>query len=70
MPSYDYVCLDCGHHFAIRVSIAAYSEGVHPACAACGSAEVERRLSVLNVLTGSRGGGSSSAAGCGSSGFT
>jgi putative FmdB family regulatory protein len=70
MPSYDYRCRDCGQTFTIRLSMAAYAEGVHPPCAACGSANVERSFSALNVLTGSRGGGGSSPAGCGSRGFT
>jgi putative FmdB family regulatory protein len=70
MPSYDYVCRDCGRPFTLRLSMAAYSEGVRPACAQCGSTNVERTFSKVNVLTGSRGGGGSSAAGCGPGAFT
>jgi putative FmdB family regulatory protein len=70
MPSYDYVCRECGERFAIRLSIAAYSSGVRPTCAACGSTAVERSYSPPNVLTGSRGGAGSSASACAPSGFS
>lgn len=69
MPSYDYVCRDCGRPFTLRLSMAAYSEGVRPACAECGSANVERSFSRVNVLTSARGGGSA-APSCGPGAFT
>jgi putative FmdB family regulatory protein len=69
MPSYDYVCRDCDRPFTLRLSMAAYSEGVRPVCTECGSANVERSFSRVNVLTGTRGGGST-AAGCGPGAFT
>lgn len=71
MPSYDYRCRDCGQAFTIRLSMAAYSEGVRRPCPACGSANVERTFSALHVVTRARSVGGASAAGCGSSsGFT
>jgi putative FmdB family regulatory protein len=70
VPTYDYVCQDCGHRFDVRMSISAYSEGVRPTCTGCGSNNAARSFAAVNVLTGSRGIGGSSAAGCGPGGFT
>ena len=71
MPTYDYVCQDCGQRFDVRLSIAAYSEGVKPACTGCGSSNAVRSFGAVNVLTGSRSsGGGTSGAGCGPGGFT
>jgi putative FmdB family regulatory protein len=70
MPRYDYICRDCGEPFTLRVSMAAYSAGVHPACSACGSTMVERSFSTVSVLTSSRGGSRPSGTDCGSTGFT
>ncbi|MCH7874016.1 MAG: zinc ribbon domain-containing protein [Gemmatimonadetes bacterium] len=73
MPTYDYVCQDCGRPFAIRVSIATYSEGVTPSCSNCGSDDAVRSFALVNVLTGSRVSGRALGAGgtaCDPSGFT
>jgi putative FmdB family regulatory protein len=70
MPAYDYQCQDCGNGFTLRWSISAYTAGVNAECPACGSDHVTRRLGAVNVLGGSRAGGSAPATGCGSSGFT
>jgi putative FmdB family regulatory protein len=69
MPAYDYVCMECGRQFEVRMSMAAYGEGSKPPCPHCASTEVERSLTAVNVLTGGRGSGGGG--GCGSgSGFT
>ena len=72
MPAYDYVCQDCGAKFEVRMSMSAYSEGAKPPCDQCGSANVARAFTTVNVLTGGRGGsgGFSSGASCGSGGFS
>ena len=71
MPTYDYVCQDCGQRFDVRMSISAYTAGAKPSCSSCGSANVERGFTTVNVLTGSRGsGGVGGSAGCGTGGFT
>jgi putative FmdB family regulatory protein len=70
VPAYDYVCRDCGARFEVRMSMAAYSESAKPDCERCGSSRVERAFTSVSVLTGGRGGGASSAASCGSGGFT
>lgn len=69
MPTYEYVCEDCGKPFDVRASMSAYSEGLSPSCPACGSKNAVRRFSSVSVATGSKGGGGSSGA-CGSKGFT
>ncbi len=70
MPAYDYVCQDCGARFEVRMSMSAYSEGAKVPCETCGSQNVVRAFTTVNVLTGSRGGGASSGASCGSGGFS
>ena len=70
MPAYDYQCPDCGNAFTLRLSISAYTAGVKVECPACGSAPATRRLGAVNVLGGSRAGGTSPSSGCGSTGFT
>jgi putative FmdB family regulatory protein len=70
MPAYDYQCQDCANPFTVRLSISAYSGGAKVECPACGSSRATRRLGTVNVLGGSRGGGTSPSTGCGSSGFT
>jgi hypothetical protein len=51
------------------MSMSAYSEGAEVACEKCGSSNVVRAFTTVNVLTAARG-GSSSGSSCGSRGFT
>ena len=44
MPIYEYACKTCNHQFEILVR-----SGDTPVCAACGSAELERVLSLPAV---------------------
>ena len=57
VPTYDYVCQDCGETFEIRASISEYSKGVKPRCTRCGSERAVRAFGSVTVLTASRGGG-------------
>jgi putative FmdB family regulatory protein len=71
MPSYEFICRDCGAPYEARLSMSAYASGEGRRCPACGSANVERHFTEVSVLTSSRcgsGGGSSSCGG--GSGFT
>lgn len=69
MPTYEYSCKDCKKPFDVRASISEYSEGLSPECPECGSHNVERGFSVVNVISAlQRSFGNS--AGCGPSGFT
>jgi putative FmdB family regulatory protein len=67
VPTYAYHCRDCDRAFERRMSMSAYSADAAVPCPACGSERTERSFGVVNVLTGSRGGGTST--GCAPSGF-
>ncbi|MDH4044842.1 MAG: zinc ribbon domain-containing protein [Gemmatimonadota bacterium] len=67
MPTYTYRCQDCGSAFERRMSISAYSSETTVPCPKCASERTERSFGTVNVLTGSRAGGS--AAACAPSGF-
>lgn len=72
MPSYDFVCQECGTSFEVRLSMSAYSAGEGRTCPECGSHQVDRAFTTVNVIAGSRtsSGGFSSGGSCGSGGFT
>jgi putative FmdB family regulatory protein len=74
MPSYDFVCQDCGASFEVHLSISAYSAGEGRVCPKCSSERVDREFTAVNVIAGGHSGGgyssSSSSGGCGSGGFT
>ena len=71
MPSYDFVCQDCGAPYETRLSMSAYSAGEGRECPTCGSTNVERAFTAVNVIAGSHSGGSYAGGGsCGSSGFS
>jgi len=71
MPSYDFVCQDCGAAFEVRLSMSAYAGGEGRLCPTCGSKRVERAFTAVNVIAGSHSRGSTrSGSGCGHSGFT
>jgi putative FmdB family regulatory protein len=46
MPLYEYQCRSCAHEFELLVRSA-----TEPACPACGSADLERCLSMFGVTT-------------------
>ncbi len=50
MPVYDYRCKECEHEFVIIESLEEH-ETSKPACPECGSTEVERVISGVNVQT-------------------
>ena len=72
MPSYDFTCQDCGASFEVRLSMSAYSAGEGRTCPECGSHQVDRAFTTVNVIAGSRSGSGGYASGgsCGSGGFT
>jgi putative FmdB family regulatory protein len=72
MPSYDFVCQDCGAPFEVRLSMSAYEAGEGRVCTQCGSTRVERTFTPVNVIAGLHGGGHSHGSGgcCRGSGFT
>lgn len=76
MPSYDFICSECGASWEARMSMSAYSAGEGRHCPECGSTRAERAFTAVNVILGGRSGagqgsGGSSGGGCYSgSGFT
>jgi putative FmdB family regulatory protein len=74
MPSYDFVCQDCGSPFEVRLSMSAYSAGDGRECPGCGSSRAERAYTRVNVISRGRGdswpGGGPASVGCGPGGFT
>ena len=45
MPLYEYACLGCGHEFELLI----LGSSPRPACPACASESIERRLSMFAV---------------------
>ncbi|MEJ2203211.1 MAG: zinc ribbon domain-containing protein [Gemmatimonadota bacterium] len=74
MPSYDFVCQDCGASFEVRLSMSAYSAGDGRDCPRCGSTQAERSYTTVNVIAGGRGdswaGAGYAKGSCGTGGFT
>jgi putative FmdB family regulatory protein len=69
VPTYEYNCGDCKKPFDVRASMAEYSEGLSPKCPNCGSENVARGFSAVNVLTALKESLNRSA-GCGPTGFS
>lgn len=63
MPLYEFRCANCNHQF---VELVAWNERDKVVCPKCQSKEVKQLLAGFGLATS---GGSSSGAGCGSSGF-
>lgn len=63
MPTYEYVCQDCGEPFEVRSSITEYEKGLTPQCPRCGASRAIRTFRSIQVLTSRPGGGSSGACG-------
>ena len=59
MPIYEYACRACGHEFETLVR-----NGESPACGACSSADLQKKLSVFS----SAAVGEQATAGCGTCG--
>lgn len=70
MPSYDFACQNCGTAYEKRLSMSAYSAREGWECPECGSSEVERRFTAVNVIGGSGPGRTSGTACAPRGGFT
>jgi putative FmdB family regulatory protein len=67
MPTYDYLCQDCGHPFEVHSSITDYSKGLKSTCPYCGSERAIRTFTGVQVVGSRRDGGRNSSGGCGPS---
>lgn len=56
MPSYDFRCHVCGAAFETRLSMSAYERGEGRTCPECGSDDVERAFTAVNVIARGKGG--------------
>jgi len=54
MPTYEYVCSDCGEKFEIGMSLAEKESGKKPSCPKCKSEKVVQVLGKVNVIGGKR----------------
>jgi len=54
MPTYEYVCSDCGEKFEIGMSLAEKESGKKPSCPKCKSEKVAQVLGKVNVIGGKR----------------
>lgn len=66
MPTYEYICNQCGEEFEKRVSFAEANS--KPVCPKCASPDTSKKLSRTLPFGGGSGSGSSSSSGCGSHG--
>ena len=51
MPTFEYVCKDCGKEFLIFLSLKEYEENPKVICPRCESDHVERELSSFTAKT-------------------
>lgn len=51
MPTYEYICKDCGKKFLVVMTISEHEENPKPACEHCGSKNVEQLISAAMVVT-------------------
>lgn len=50
MPTYEYVCLECGKEFTLVLSVREHEES-KAACPGCKSSRVESLVSTCQVIT-------------------
>ena len=54
MPSFEYVCKDCGKEFMIFLSLKEYEAKPKVLCPHCSSDHVERKFSSFSAKTSSK----------------
>lgn len=54
MPTYEYVCQECGRLFEIGATMTEYAKGLKPSCPQCGSRKAIRSFANVHVARGSR----------------
>jgi putative FmdB family regulatory protein len=54
MPIYEFKCLKCGHVFEL-LKLKKENEGLKMKCPKCGSSEVEKILSTMNIARSASG---------------
>lgn len=57
MPTYEYVCTECGERIEVYATITEKEKGLKIACPKCGSTKVVRVFGSVMVMGSSKGGG-------------
>ncbi|MEN3187007.1 MAG: zinc ribbon domain-containing protein [Atribacterota bacterium] len=57
MPTYEYVCTECGEKIEIYATISEQEKGLKVTCPKCGSKKVARVFGNIMVMGGSKGSG-------------
>ena len=50
MPTYDFICEDCGHEFEAIMSMSAHAKG-RPACPQCKSKNTAQLITTFTAIT-------------------
>jgi putative FmdB family regulatory protein len=56
MPTYEYVCIDCGEKIEVQASISEKEKGLKVVCSKCGSSKVARVFGSFNIFNFQKGG--------------
>lgn len=64
MPVYEYACRDCADHVEVRATIAEKEAGLEPMCPRCGSASMQRLLTVFATRSAGAPAPAASGGGC------
>lgn len=57
MPTYEYVCTDCGEITEVKASISEKEKGLKVICSKCGSSKMARVFGSFNIFGSAKGGG-------------
>jgi putative FmdB family regulatory protein len=60
MPTYEYVCLDCGNKFDIFATLSEKEKGLKVKCPNCGSKKASQVFSKISIITPGKSKSSSS----------
>lgn len=65
MPTYDYLCQDCGHVFEVFATFKQKEAGLQPKCPQCHSDKTRQTFHSVMFIRSSNGGELMPPAGCG-----
>jgi len=54
MPTYEYVCNNCGKRFSKTMTFSEHERSPRPACPKCNSRKVVQRPSAFQAVTGKK----------------
>lgn len=56
MPTYEYVCVECGENIEVKASVSEKEKGLKVSCPKCGSSKTARIFGNFTVMSGVKGG--------------